>query len=134
MRQLPRTARLMVLPAALFLLVLVGMAISASPDPEFNPPTNSGPTNQSQSDFDPSGTRSGGDSDGESEPPSITIESDQGTIEVRFDSDGVARLSTDDGETELDLVSRKPTPVFDLVKTVGSNRCHPPSLRTATSA
>ncbi len=97
-----RTARWLVIPAAVFLVVVVGLALSAAPRPETEradqPAEQSDPEPQDVTEPQPTTDQS------EVEPPSVTITNDNGSIEVRFDPDGVARASAEGADGEFDLV------------------------------
>ncbi|MDH3293804.1 MAG: DUF4129 domain-containing protein [Acidimicrobiia bacterium] len=104
MTELSRTARWMVLPGAILLLALVGLALAAEPEPERPNGASQSPTSEieQRSLDDQSGT---GDSDNDSvRSPSVTVSSDRGEVEIRFDPDGVARASVEGDATEFDLV------------------------------
>ncbi len=101
MSGLVRSARWLVIPAAVFLLVMVGLALSAAPRPE------AGAQERPNEQADPL-------SDNPLQPPepaaetitepSVTMTSQDGTIEIRFDADGVARASVEGQNGEFDLV------------------------------
>jgi hypothetical protein len=101
-----RSARWMALPAAVLLLAMIGMALSASPEPErtnTNSPNQSTELNERQLDEDTN--RSGDEISSDTfDSPSVTVSSSAGDVEIRFDPDGVARASVDGGTTEVDLV------------------------------
>ena len=101
-----RSARWMALPAAVLLLAMVGMALSASPEPERtnnNSPNQSTELNERTLDDD---TNQSGDENSPDtfDSPSVTVSSGAADVEIRFDPDGVARASVDGGDTEFDLV------------------------------
>ena len=102
MSGLVRSARWLVIPAAVFLLVVVGLALSSAPRPESVEQEQPNEQAESRPDApelpEPTADQSPAD------PPSVTITSDNGSIEIRFDPDGVARASTENGDAEYDLV------------------------------
>jgi hypothetical protein len=85
------------------LLALVGMALSSNPEPE---QANTGPTQPTQVEprelDDPASPADDGDND-TADSPSVTISTERGDVDIRFDPGGVARASVDGG-TEFDLV------------------------------
>ncbi len=98
---LVRSTRWVVIPAAVFLLVMVGLALSAAPRPEADqaqPSEQPGPDPRNLPPPEPSANQTSAD------PPSVTITGDDGSIVVRFDPDGVARASVEESDGEYDLV------------------------------
>lgn len=103
MSGLVRSARWLVIPAAVFLLVMIGLALSAAPRPESGAQERPAeqltePSPQSLPEPEPSTAQS------TVEPPSVTLTSDGATIGLRFDADGVARASVEGQDGEFDLV------------------------------
>ena len=107
MTSLGRGVRWLALPAAIFLMALVGMAVSSSNAPE-SQDQERGADNPTQGESQPltnPDTDADGGNDGlTADPPSVTISNERGDIELRFDPDGVARASTSDQDGEFDLV------------------------------
>jgi hypothetical protein len=84
---------------------LVGMAVSSSNGPASNEgDRSSGEQTQFETQPATDGDAAGGSSGQTVDPPTVTISSDRGDINVRFDPDGVARVSTTDRSGEFDLV------------------------------
>ena len=81
---------------------MVGLALSAAPRPETGeqeqPSEQADPSPQNRPLPEPSAGQT------EVDPPSVTITTENGTIEVRFDPDGVARAGVDGQDGEFDLV------------------------------
>ncbi|MDH4279170.1 MAG: hypothetical protein OEW83_13925, partial [Acidimicrobiia bacterium] len=103
MSGLVRSARWLVIPAAVFLLVMIGLALSAAPRPE------SGEQELPNEQADPASDNlppppEPSAQESVTEPPSVTIAGEDGTVEIRFDPDGVARASVEGQEGEFDLV------------------------------
>ncbi len=85
------------------------MALSSSPSPKTRTGSNAqvGPEQSEQT--EPPGTGGGQDqalgADQDfANAPSVTISNERGSVQIRFDADGVARLSADGQEGEFDLV------------------------------
>lgn len=102
MSGLVRSARWLVVPAAVFLLVMIGLALSAAPRPESSPQeSTNGQAGRSPDNPAPPPEPA---AESATEPPTVTITSEDGTIEIRFDADGVARASVESQDGEFDLV------------------------------
>lgn len=105
---LVRSGRWLVIPAAVLLLVIIGMALSAAPRPESSEPARpdeqADPSPDNPSPDNPSPPPEFDAAQSVAEPPSVTMTSDDGTIEIRFDADGVARATVEGRDGEFDLV------------------------------
>ena len=110
MSDLVRSVRWLVIPAAVFLLIMIGLALSAEPPPETDDQARGEGSSADQADpADDSASPTPpppqtGTEELSTEPPSVTISSGDATIEVRFDPDGVARVSAEGQDGEFDLV------------------------------
>lgn len=90
------------IPAAVFLLVVVGLALSAAPRPESG--ASEQPSEETDSEIGDLPPPEPTSDQSEAEPPTITISGAEGSIEVRFDPDGVARAGVEGIDGEYDLV------------------------------
>ncbi len=102
MSGLVRSVRWLVIPAAVFLLVMVGLALVSAPQPESGERSQPSPEPEPEPSPQPQPARTRSASTVEA--PTVTISSEAGVIEVRFDPDGVARASVEGQDGEFDLV------------------------------
>ena len=85
-------------------MALIGMAISSNSRPESEDSDSTQSDNPTQVEAQPFDESDGAQATGEpGDSPSVTISTENGDVDVRFDPDGVARASSSDQSGEFDL-------------------------------